>query len=307
MKDDSGTAGSLSPISTVAKDDRVGDDIASAIPVTDSGHPPQSQSVPSTMEDLDYRIRVLERQVVELRLEMRGRRRWLDKFRPTMFTLEQYPPRDLRVPTRYSSTKLPSRLPPIALVTPSFNQGMYIERTIRSVLSQGYPALRYTVQDGGSKDETHVILRQFEGQLSWIQGRDDGQSHAINLGFSRVEGEIMGWLNSDDMLLPGALAYVANYFADHPEVDVVYGQRVCVDRFDQEIGRIILPKHDPETIKWIDFIPQETMFWRSRVWNKLGGLDQNFDYAMDWDFILRAHAAGFHFHRLVSVAKRKIP
>lgn len=253
---------------------------------------------PEPTPDLEARVRILERDVEDLRIKLQDRRRWRDKFRPTLFTHDQYPPREFRIPKHYLAVVPPRNPPTIAIVTPSFNHGAFIKRTIDSVLSQEYPALSYTLQDGGSTDDTFAILRKYEHLLSWVSQPDEGQAHAVNLGFARVDGEIMGWLNSDDMLLPGALTYVARFFCNHPEIDVVYGQRICVDRFDREIGRIILPRHDPEAIKWVDFIPQETLFWRRRVWDKLGGLDPSFDYAMDWDFILRAHAAGFHFCRV---------
>jgi glycosyltransferase involved in cell wall biosynthesis len=241
---------------------------------------------------------VLERQVEALRHRLDENKSWRAKFRPTLFTLDQYPPREWKVPGHYFSVKLPANPPSIAIVTPSLNQGEYIERTISSVLSQQYPALHYTVQDGSSSDETHALLRKYENRLSWVSEHDKGQAHAINLGFSRAKGDLMGWLNSDDLLLPGTLAYVARFFSDHPDVDVVYGHRICIDRFDKEIGRIILPRHDPQVIRWVDFIPQETMFWRRRVWDRLGGLDESLNFALDWDFILRAHAARFRFCRL---------
>ena len=226
------------------------------------------------------------------------RLRWRAKFQPSLFTFNQYSPREWGVPTYYRPETLPVNPPVIAIVTPSFNQGAFIGRTIQSVLDQQYPALRYTVQDGGSSDATIAELHKYGDQLSWVSARDDGQAHAINLGFSRVEGEIMGWLNSDDTLLPGTLAYIANFFHDHPEIDFVYGHRIFVDVNDKDVGRMILPQHDREAIKYFDFIPQETMFWRRRAWEKLGGVDASFKFAMDWDFILRAHEAGFRFRRL---------
>jgi len=253
---------------------------------------------PESTSNLEIRIGVLERQVEALRRTLDENKSWRAKFRPTLFTLDQYPPRKWKVPEHYFSFDLPANPPSIAIVTPSLNQAEYIERTISSVLSQQYPALHYTVQDGSSTDETHTLLRKYADRVSWESEHDDGQAHAINLGFARVKGELMGWLNSDDLLLPGTLAYVARFFTDHPDVDVVYGHRICIDRFDKEIGRIILPRHDPQVIKWVDYIPQETMFWRRRVWDKLGGLDQSLEYALDWDFILRAQAARFRFYRL---------
>jgi len=252
----------------------------------------------SATTDFEFRLRALERRVVDLQLTQRSQRRWRDKFRPTLFNAEQYPPRDWSMPAHYFASTLPPRPPTITIVTPSLDQGAFIERTIRSVLAQNYPSTRYIVQDGGSRDETRAILKAYEHDLSWTSERDDGQAHAINRGFAGSEGELMAWLNSDDLLLPGTLRYVASFFSEHPEVDIVYGQRLCIDSADKEIGRVILPAHDADVLKWVDVVPQETLFWRRRVWDKLGGLDQSFQYALDWDFILRAQLAGFRFYRL---------
>lgn len=190
--------------------------------------------------------------------------------------------------------------PLISIVTPSYGQAAFIGQTLDSVLEQNYPRLEYFVQDGGSSDGTVEILESYSDRLSgWVSEPDGGQSQAINLGFARTQGEIMAWLNSDDLLLPGALAYVADYFARHPEVDVVYGHRVLIDEEGQEIGRWILPGHDDEALSWADFIPQETLFWRRSIWEKAGGrIDESFRFAMDWDLLLRFRKAGARMRRL---------
>ena len=109
----------------------------------------------------------------------------------------------------------------------------------------------------------------------------------------------MAYLNSDDILLPGVLHYVAHYFAKHPEVDVVYGHRVLVDEYDQEVGRWVMPPHDDDVLSWADYIPQETMFWRREIWDKAGGfIDKEFKFAMDWDLVLRFRDAGAKIVRL---------
>ena len=102
----------------------------------------------------------------------------------------------------------------------------------------------------------------------------------------------MAWINSDDFYLPGALAFVADYFAWHPDVDVLYGHRVLVDEQSREIGRWFLPKHDPEVLRLNDFVPQETLFWRRRIWDRVGGIDPSYKFALDWDLLLRFQAAG---------------
>jgi glycosyltransferase involved in cell wall biosynthesis len=188
----------------------------------------------------------------------------------------------------------PSPAPLISIVTPSFNQAHFLERTIQSVLNQDYPALEYIIRDGGSTDETLAVLDRYRDRLAHCASqKDNGQAHALNLGFARAAGEIMAYLNSDDLLLPGALAYIAAYFAQHPEVDVVYGHRVVIDENDNEIGRWVLPPHDDKILRWADYIPQETLFWRRRIWERSGGaLDESFRFALDWDLLLRFQGAG---------------
>lgn len=220
--------------------------------------------------------------------------------------LQQYPPRPWIVPAHYTRIRPPANPPSISIVTPSFNQAGFLERTLCSILDQHYPNLEYIVQDGGSKDHSAEVLQRYSDQLTyWESARDKGQSNALNLGFRRSTGEIMAYLNSDDLLLPGTLNYIAGYFEQNPDVDVVYGQRVIIDEHDQEIGRWIVPPHlhnvpaNSDILSWADYIPQETMFWRRRIWEKAGGqIDENFQFAMDWDLILRFRAAQARFVRL---------
>ena len=220
--------------------------------------------------------------------------------RPRLGNLNQYPPRELKLPSPYSTSLAVERLPSISIVTPSFNQAHFLGRTIDSVLGQGYPKLEYFVQDGGSTDGTMEVLQHYGDRLTgWLSEKDDGQSHAINLGFARTKGEIMGWLNSDDLLMPGALHRVGEYFAQHPEVDVVYGHRILIDEQDLEIGRWVLPSHDGKVLSWADFVPQETLFWRRTIWEKAGGqIDESFRFAMDWDLLLRLRDVGARMVRL---------
>src|SRR6202162_2378644 len=98
----------------------------------------------------------------------------------------------------------------------------------------------------------------------------------------------MAWLNSDDIMLPGALAYVATYFNQHPGIDVVYGHRILIHENDQQNGRWVMPGHNYDLLSWADYIPQETLFWRRRIWDKVGGrVDESFRFAMDWDLLVR--------------------
>ena len=219
---------------------------------------------------------------------------------PRIGRLRHYPPRPLSVPASYSGHWPPVRRLTISVVTPCFQHRAFLERTLVSVFAQGYPSLEYFVQDGASTDETMVILERHAARLTgWISEQDTGQADAINRAFAHTHGEIMGWLNSDDLLLPGALAYIGRYFATHPDVDVVYGNRVMIDDQDGEIGRWILPRHDDHVLALADFVPQETLYWRRRIWDAAGGcLDTSYGYALDWELLLRFREAGARMVRL---------
>jgi len=219
-------------------------------------------------------------------------------FRFGLHRPRQHRPRALTIPASYHREELPSDAPSFAVVTPSYNSAPFLRAAIDSVLAQGYPRLRYLVLDGGSSDGTPEMLSGHGGKFDWLSEADDGQAHAVNKGFARIGGEIMGWLNSDDLMLPGTLAYVARFFARSPEVDLVYGHRIFIDSAGRETGRCVLPAHDQDALTFFDYIPQETLFWRDRVWAAVGPLDSSFHYAMDWDFVLRAMEAGFTFRRL---------
>jgi glycosyltransferase involved in cell wall biosynthesis len=215
-------------------------------------------------------------------------------------SFHSYAPRPLHVPARYAAGPPCPDPPKISIVTPSLDQGRFLERTLRSVLDQHYPRLEYVVQDGGSTDGSLDVIRAYAGRLThWESSTDGGQAHAINRGFARTRGEIMAYLNSDDLLLPGSLDYVARYFAAHRDVDAVYGHRVVIDEHDRETGRWVLPPHDGGVLSWGDYIPQETLFWRRALWDRVGGrLDEEFQFTMDWDLLLRFRDAGARFVRL---------
>lgn len=231
---------------------------------------------------------------------LQHRARFRAFWRPRLGSLEQHPPRPLAVPERYHRIPRRRDWPTLSLVTPSYQQADFIRRTLNSVLDQNYPALEYVVQDGGSTDGTVEILRQYDNRLfRWVSEPDGGQTNAINRGFVGTGGEIMAWLNSDDLLLPGSLHYVADYFRRHPEVDAVYGHRVLIDEGDREIGRWVLPPHDETVLTWADYVPQETLFWRRRLWEKVGSrVDEAFTFAMDWDLLLRFQEAGARIVRV---------
>jgi len=221
-------------------------------------------------------------------------------FVPRIGILGQYAPQEHVIPDWYTDAIQLDSYPEIAIVTPSYNTVQYMQRTIESVLGQGYTQLQYVIQDGGSTDGTAEIIKKFEKQLTyWESIPDNGQSHAINKGFRHTTGEIMAYLNSDDILLPGTLHYVAQFFLEHPEVDAIYGHRVLINENDEEIGRWVLPGHDNDILTCNDFVPQETLFWRRSLWEKAGGcINEEFQFAMDWDLLLRFREAGANFVRL---------
>lgn len=210
-------------------------------------------------------------------------------------------------PLPLQSEKFPARRafggesPLVSIVTPSFKQAQFIGRTIDSVVGQGYPALEYIVMDGASPDRTTEVLAEKAAScagMSWVSEPDKGQSDAVVKGFRRTSGDIMAWLNSDDMLMPGALPYIVDYFRTHPDVDVVYGHRVIIDEEDREIGRWVLPAYNPDALTYFDFVPQETLFWRRSAWDRVGGLDTSFQFALDWDLLVRFRDAGCRIVRL---------
>ncbi len=227
-----------------------------------------------------------------------GTNRLLYKLGPRLGVLTQHSPR----PLRHRPPPPPAdvgELPTMTVVTPSYNQGDFLQATIDSVLDQRYPNLEYFVQDGGSEDNSVDILQSNNHPaLRWQSAKDGGQSNAINLGHAKGTGEIMAWLNSDDIFLPGVLAYVGAFFSANPQVDVVYSHRVLIDDKGDEIGRWLLPGHDSSALTWADYVPQETMFWRRRIWNEVGGIDESFRFAMDWDLLLRFEDAGANIVRL---------
>jgi glycosyltransferase involved in cell wall biosynthesis len=204
-------------------------------------------------------------------------------------------PREI-APERFPAPRAPvHQRPRFAIVTPSFNQARFLEQTITSVLHEEVP-LDYVVQDGGSTDGSVEIVRRHASRLcAWETAPDRGQADAIARGFAKTAGrpeDLMAWLNSDDFYLPGALGFVSDWFARHPTVDALYGHRVVADEQGREINRWVLPRHDPALLRLNDFVPQETLFWRRRIWDRVGGVDRTLQFAIDWDLLLRFQEAG---------------
>lgn len=217
-----------------------------------------------------------------------------------------HPARPVR-PEKFPASNPAASRPRLAIVTPSYQQARYLPETMRSVLEQPGVECDYVVQDGGSTDGSQALIAAMAAEtggarlLQWSSEPDQGQADAIVRAFAQTSGkpdDLMAWINSDDFYLPGALAYVADYFARHPDVDVIYGHRIVVNEDSQEIARWFLPKHDPEVLRLNDFVPQETLFWRRRLWDQVGGIDPSFKFALDWDLLLRFQAAGARIVRV---------
>ena len=176
----------------------------------------------------------------------------------------------------------------ISVVTPSYNQGGYLEETIRSVLDQEYPCLEYIVMDGGSTDGSIDIIRKYEERIAhWKSERDAGQADALLRGFGMATGEVFAWINSDDRLEPGALAAVGDFFSLHPETDLAYGNLDFIDAAGKRLFTAY-PVLDLRNLLYENhFVPQQAMFWRRGLYEKIGGIDPTLRFAMDFDLTLR--------------------
>lgn len=196
-------------------------------------------------------------------------------------------------------------LPKITIVTPSYNQGDFIEEALLSVQQQDYPNLEDIVVDGGSTDQTLQILSKYRDHpgwqhLRWISEPDRGQSDALNKGFRLATGEIIGWLNSDDRYRPAAFATLARTLRSHPDADILYGDYTLMDqlgnvrriRREIEFSRFILQYHR------VLYIPTTSTFFRRRIFDDGNWIDESFHYAMDYEFFLRLSQCGYSFRHI---------
>jgi glycosyltransferase involved in cell wall biosynthesis len=206
--------------------------------------------------------------------------------------------------------------PIISIITPSYNQARFIERTIRSVLSQQSPAsVEHLVIDGGSDDGTIDILKKYNSSIRWISEKDTGQSDALNKGIGMSAGSIIGWLNSDDIYLPGALSAVAEYFEKHPDCHWLYGRCRIIDENDRETRSVITGYKNLVSRRFSfnlllieNFISQPAVFFRKSAFEQAGPLDTSLPLAMDYDLwirlaklgkpgVINRYLAGFRVHR----------
>jgi glycosyltransferase involved in cell wall biosynthesis len=205
------------------------------------------------------------------------------------------------------------KLPKISIVTPSYHQEQYIEQTILSVIEQGYPNLEYIIIDGGSTDKSVEIIKKYEKYLSyWVSEPDKGQYEAVQKGFDRSTGQIMAWLNADDMYHKGSFAIVAEIFTIFPQIEWLTGTPTCYD----EQGRTVIVNESPKYARYDylrfevpAFVQQESTFWKRSLWQTAGSyIDQSCTFAADFElwmrffrthkpFVVEALLGGFRFRQ----------
>ncbi len=189
--------------------------------------------------------------------------------------------------------------PRITVITPSFNQGKFLRRTIHSVLDQGYENLQYIVVDGGSTDESVRIIREYEGRLDhWISEPDQGQSDAINKGLSRADGDLVTWINSDDLLMPGSLKTVAAIWARNRDIALISGSCVRIGPDNEYLFLHVVPKQYPWFARrGLVYIDQPGAFWRRDIFQEPGVIDVTLKTVMDHDLWYRIALSGFPIAR----------
>lgn len=188
--------------------------------------------------------------------------------------------------------------PKISIVTPSYNQGRFLEETILSVLKQNYEPLEYIIIDGGSTDESVEIIRRYETHLAyWVSEKDRGQVHAINKGLERVTGDIVAYINSDDLYLPGAFSAVVDYFERHPDCLWLCGDTVMFgDGHPTQLIRAVVPKSAAHALSWAYKSPQPGMFWKREL--VTSGFDEKWNYNFDHDLYVRLLLSGYKCEHL---------
>jgi glycosyltransferase involved in cell wall biosynthesis len=191
--------------------------------------------------------------------------------------------------------------PKVSIITPSYNQGQFIEDTILSVLGQNYPNLEYIIIDGGSTDGTVEIIKKYEKQISyWVSEKDHGQSHALNKGFEIATGDILAWLNSDDLYMPGALFFIASQVADK-QPGIYFGNCIHFGESDNGVstlGSNVVNAHKSYDLAYWDYIIQPSAFWTSSAWHICGKLREDLHFGFDWEWFLRAKKMAIPFHSI---------
>lgn len=216
-------------------------------------------------------------------------------------------------PLTEASPQLPDAMPDgspwprVSIVTPSYNQGQFLEETIRSVLLQGYPDLEYIIIDGGSTDESVEVIRGYEPWLAYsVSEPDGGQSEALNKGFAHTTGAILGWLNSDDRFRPGAIKLAAKALAANSHAGVVYGDCTLIDETGAYMRTYEARNFEIRRQLVAQMIPQPAAFFRRSVWEKVGPLRTDLHYTMDRDFWNRAALRVAFIHMPVQLAEMRM-
>ena len=188
--------------------------------------------------------------------------------------------------------------PTVSVIMPSLNQARFLPAALASVLNQDLPGVEVFVADGGSTDGSEGILRGHAGRIRYVHESDLGQSHAVNKGIAATDGPVIGWLNSDDLYLPGALSRVWQVFQERPEVDIVYGQADHVDEQGRVIGPYPTGPFSADRLRRECFLCQPATFFRRELVDRIGPLNEANHLCMDYELWLRAAKAGTKFHYL---------
>ena len=193
-----------------------------------------------------------------------------------------------------------SELPKISIVTPSFNQGNFLEQTILSIINQNYPNLEYIIIDGGSTDNSVDIIKKYEKYITyWVSEKDNGQTDAINNGFKIATGDIINWINSDDVLAKNSLNSISKYFLLNPKTDIVFGKCPLIDENDNIIKHRNIISFSSKAL-WAPSatLIQPATFFRKLILEEIGYLDQSINFVMDQDLYLRMDLANKNFSKV---------
>lgn len=191
-------------------------------------------------------------------------------------------------------------LPKISVITPSYNQGQFLEETILSIINQNYPKLEYIIIDGASTDESIDIIKKYNDRITyWVSEKDNGQSEAINKGFKKATGDIVCWINSDDILLKDSLLKVGNYFQSHADIDFINGHTMRIDKHSNIIFTHFIPIQKPWLAEYgVTYCSQQSMFWKRSIFDDIGYLDESFHATMDLEFLLRIFKHKYNIGRI---------